>query len=413
MDNVNLKLGETFEQVSGVSSPKRIKFSELSRERIVSILNKMNGLNENQIVPETPSTKQDISNISQNVSQNVSHVSEENNVTALSNVNLLNVDSNYTPSSYVMIGTRAIRLTNGMYDVVYNGTADTRKDKVATINDSSIFSQNVEESAPDFGTSSIDSSEVQASVNNAFMGTESNSNNVDYELNSFDGVKKAPYSKTKAKVEKYDSSNVDKVLPKHVLSGDNIFSSPVSTVSDKDSIDNNNDRDVPLVVADRNDVMNVVQNVVDDPIDRFFFDTSTAVIENEEKDIELNTPEDMDISSILSEIKQLQQDDVAADHDNEKIAEELENSVQTLNASAEEVKKAKKNREEVIKRAILIRDTLSAEVAEKRDKIESCKAQIEENKAKIKENSKEAEALEKGTFELSQSIPDKILKKVA
>ena len=172
MDNVNLKLGETFEQVSGVSSPKRIKFSELSRERIVSILNKMNGLNENQIVPETPSTKQDISNISQNVSQNVSHVSEENNVTALSNVNLLNVDSNYTPSSYVMIGTRAIRLTNGMYDVVYNGTADTRKDKVATINDSSIFSQNVEESAPDFGTSSIDSSEVQASVNNAFMGTE-------------------------------------------------------------------------------------------------------------------------------------------------------------------------------------------------------------------------------------------------
>ena len=413
MDNVNLKLGETFEQVSGVSSPKRIKFSELSRERIVSILNKMNGLNENQIVPETPSTKQDISNISQNVSQNVSHVSEENNVTALSNVNLLNVDSNYTPSSYVMIGTRAIRLTNGMYDVVYNGTADTRKDKVATINDSSIFSQNVEESAPDFGTSSIDSSEVQASVNNAFMGTESNSNNVDYELNSFDGVKKAPYSKTKAKVEKYDSSNVDKVLPKHVLSGDNIFSSPVSTVSDKDSIDNNNDRDVPLVVADRNDVMNVVQNVVDDPIDRFLFDTSTAVIENEEKDIELNTPEDMDISSILSEIKQLQQDDVAADHDNEKIAEELENSVQTLNASAEEVKKAKKNREEVIKRAILIRDTLSAEVAEKRDKIESCKAQIEENKAKIKENSKEAEALEKGTFELSQSIPDKILKKVA
>lgn len=413
MDNVNLKLGETFEQVSGVSSPKRIKFSELSRERIVSILNKMNGLNENQIVPETPSTKQDISNISQNVSQNVSRVSEENNVTALSNVNLLNVDSNYTPSSYVMIGTRAIRLTNGMYDVVYNGTADTRKDKVATINDSSIFSQNVEESAPDFGTSSIDSSEVQASVNNAFMGTESNSNNVDYELNSFDGVKKAPYSKTKAKVEKYDSSNVDKVLPKHVLSGDNIFSSPVSTVSDKDSIDNNNDRDVPLVVADRNDVMNVVQNVVDDPIDRFFFDTSTAVIENEEKDIELNTPEDMDISSILSEIKQLQQDDVAADHDNEKIAEELENSVQTLNASAEEVKKAKKNREEVIKRAILIRDTLSAEVAEKRDKIESCKAQIEENKAKIKENSKEAEALEKGTFELSQSIPDKILKKVA
>ena len=413
MDNVNLKLGETFEQVSGVSSPKRIKFSELSRERIVSILNKMNGLNENQIVPETPSTKQDISNISQNVSQNVSHVSEENNVTALSNVNLLNVDSNYTPSSYVMIGTRAIRLTNGMYDVVYNGTADTRKDKVATINDSSIFSQNVEESAPDFGTSSIDSSEVQASVNNAFMGTESNSNNVDYELNSFDGVKKAPYSKTKAKVEKYDSSNVDKVLPKHVLSGDNIFSSPVSTVSDKDSIDNNNDRDVPLVVADRGDVMNVVQNVVDDPIDRFFFDTSTAVIENEEKDIELNTPEDMDISSILSEIKQLQQDDVAADHDNEKIAEELENSVQTLNASAEEVKKAKKNREEVIKRAILIRDTLSAEVAEKRDKIESCKAQIEENKAKIKENSKEAEALEKGTFELSQSIPDKILKKVA
>ena len=413
MDNVNLKLGETFEQVSGVSSPKRIKFSELSRERIVSILNKMNGLNENQIVPETPSTKQDISNISQNVSQNVSHVSEENNVTALSNVNLLNVDSNYTPSSYVMIGTRAIRLTNGMYDVVYNGTADTRKDKVATINDSSIFSQNVEESAPDFGTSSIDSSEVQASVNNAFMGTESNSNNVDYELNSFDGVKKAPYSKTKAKVEKYDSSNVDKVLPKHVLSGDNIFSSPVSTVSDKDSIDNNNDRDVPLVVADRNDVMNVVQNVVDDPIDRFFFDTSTAVIENEEKDIELNTPEDMDISSILSEIKQLQQDDVAADHDNEKIAEELENSVQTLNASAEEVKKAKKNREEVIKRAILIRDTLSAEVAEKRDKIESCKAQIEENKAKIKENSKEAEALEKGTFELSQSIPDKILKRVA
>lgn len=413
MDNVNLKLGETFEQVSGVSSPKRIKFSELSRERIVSILNKMNGLNENQIVQETPSTKQDISNISQNVSQNVSHVSEENNVTALSNVNLLNVDSNYTPSSYVMIGTRAIRLTNGMYDVVYNGTADTRKDKVATINDSSIFSQNVEESAPDFGTSSIDSSEVQASVNNAFMGTESNSNNVDYELNSFDGVKKAPYSKTKAKVEKYDSSNVDKVLPKHVLSGDNIFSSPVSTVSDKDSIDNNNDRDVPLVVADRNDVMNVVQNVVDDPIDRFFFDTSTAVIENEEKDIELNTPEDMDISSILSEIKQLQQDDVAADHDNEKIAEELENSVQTLNASAEEVKKAKKNREEVIKRAILIRDTLSAEVAEKRDKIESCKAQIEENKAKIKENSKEAEALEKGTFELSQSIPDKILKKVA
>ena len=413
MDNVNLKLGETFEQVSGVSSPKRIKFSELSRERIVSILNKMNGLNENQIVQETPSTKQDISNISQNVSQNVSHVSEENNVTALSNVNLLNVDSNYTPSSYVMIGTRAIRLTNGMYDVVYNGTADTRKDKVATINDSSIFSQNVEESAPDFGTSSIDSSEVQASVNNAFMGTESNSNNVDYELNSFDGVKKAPYSKTKAKVEKYDSSNVDKVLPKHVLSGDNIFSSPVSTVSDKDSIDNNNDRDVPLVVADRNDVMNVVQNVVDDPIDRFLFDTSTAVIENEEKDIELNTPEDMDISSILSEIKQLQQDDVAADHDNEKIAEELENSVQTLNASAEEVKKAKKNREEVIKRAILIRDTLSAEVAEKRDKIESCKAQIEENKAKIKENSKEAEALEKGTFELSQSIPDKILKKVA
>lgn len=413
MDNVNLKLGETFEQVSGVSSPKRIKFSELSRERIVSILNKMNGLNENQIVQETPSTKQDISNISQNVSQNVSHVSEENNVTALSNVNLLNVDSNYTPSSYVMIGTRAIRLTNGMYDVVYNGTADTRKDKVATINDSSIFSQNVEESAPDFGTSSIDSSEVQASVNNAFMGTESNSNNVDYELNSFDGVKKAPYSKTKAKVEKYDSSNVDKVLPKHVLSGDNIFSSPVSTVSDKDSIDNNNDRDVPLVVADRGDVMNVVQNVVDDPIDRFFFDTSTAVIENEEKDIELNTPEDMDISSILSEIKQLQQDDVAADHDNEKIAEELENSVQTLNASAEEVKKAKKNREEVIKRAILIRDTLSAEVAEKRDKIESCKAQIEENKAKIKENSKEAEALEKGTFELSQSIPDKILKKVA
>lgn len=413
MDNVNLKLGETFEQVSGVSSPKRIKFSELSRERIVSILNKMNGLNENQIVQEIPSTKQDISNISQNVSQNVSHVSEENNVTALSNVNLLNVDSNYTPSSYVMIGTRAIRLTNGMYDVVYNGTADTRKDKVATINDSSIFSQNVEESAPDFGTSSIDSSEVQASVNNAFMGTESNSNNVDYELNSFDGVKKAPYSKTKAKVEKYDSSNVDKVLPKHVLSGDNIFSSPVSTVSDKDSIDNNNDRDVPLVVADRNDVMNVVQNVVDDPIDRFFFDTSTAVIENEEKDIELNTPEDMDISSILSEIKQLQQDDVAADHDNEKIAEELENSVQTLNASAEEVKKAKKNREEVIKRAILIRDTLSAEVAEKRDKIESCKAQIEENKAKIKENSKEAEALEKGTFELSQSIPDKILKKVA
>lgn len=413
MDNVNLKLGETFEQVSGVSSPKRIKFSELSRERIVSILNKMNGLNENQIVQETPSTKQDISNISQNVSQNVSHVSEENNVTALSNVNLLNVDSNYTPSSYVMIGTRAIRLTNGMYDVVYNGTADTRKDKVATINDSSIFSQNVEESAPDFGTSSIDSSEVQASVNNAFMGTESNSNNVDYELNSFDGVKKAPYSKTKAKVEKYDSSNVDKVLPKHVLSGDNIFSSPVSTVSDKDSIDNNNDRDVPLVVADRGDVMNVVQNVVDDPIDRFLFDTSTAVIENEEKDIELNTPEDMDISSILSEIKQLQQDDVAADHDNEKIAEELENSVQTLNASAEEVKKAKKNREEVIKRAILIRDTLSAEVAEKRDKIESCKAQIEENKAKIKENSKEAEALEKGTFELSQSIPDKILKKVA
>lgn len=413
MDNVNLKLGETFEQVSGVSSPKRIKFSELSRERIVSILNKMNGLNENQIVQETPSTKQDISNISQNVSQNVSHVSEENNVTALSNVNLLNVDSNYTPSSYVMIGTRAIRLTNGMYDVVYNGTADTRKDKVATINDSSIFSQNVEESAPDFGTSSIDSSEVQASVNNAFMGTESNSNNVDYELNSFDGVKKAPYSKTKAKVEKYDSSNVDKVLPKHVLSGDNIFSSPVSTVSDKDSIDNNNDRDVPLVIADRGDVMNVVQNVVDDPIDRFLFDTSTAVIENEEKDIELNTPEDMDISSILSEIKQLQQDDVAADHDNEKIAEELENSVQTLNASAEEVKKAKKNREEVIKRAILIRDTLSAEVAEKRDKIESCKAQIEENKAKIKENSKEAEALEKGTFELSQSIPDKILKKVA
>ena len=413
MDNVNLKLGETFEQVSGVSSPKRIKFSELSRERIVSILNKMNGLNENQIVQETPSTKQDISNISQNVSQNVSHVSEENNVTALSNVNLLNVDSNYTPSSYVMIGTRAIRLTNGMYDVVYNGTADTRKDKVATINDSSIFSQNVEESAPDFGTSSIDSSEVQASVNNAFMGTESNSNNVDYELNSFDGVKKAPYSKTKAKVEKYDSSNVDKVLPKHVLSGDNIFSSPVSTVSDKDSIDNNNDRDVLLVVADRGDVMNVVQNVVDDPIDRFLFDTSTAVIENEEKDIELNTPEDMDISSILSEIKQLQQDDVAADHDNEKIAEELENSVQTLNASAEEVKKAKKNREEVIKRAILIRDTLSAEVAEKRDKIESCKAQIEENKAKIKENSKEAEALEKGTFELSQSIPDKILKKVA
>ena len=220
MDNVILKRDCGVEGVVCCEPPKKIKLSDASNHNVqAKVISFPQSVSQNG--QEEQKSAVAVSTPSADMKSNM----------VLENVTMEDCGL-YTNQSISKLGNQVIRLTDPMYNSVVKHTPmiPTTLDSVFSESNSESFSDG--DSAVENATSSIELAPdtIQGKVDDAFDSI-STTNNSD--------VKKAPYAKAKAKVEKYN-------LPTNMLSDNGLFGS-----NEKKQVFPEMKREMPIVVPVR------------------------------------------------------------------------------------------------------------------------------------------------------------------
>lgn len=219
MDNVILKRDCGVEGVVCCKPPKKIKLSDTSNCNVqAKVISFPQSVSQNGQEEQKPAVA--VSTPSADMKSN----------TVLENVTMEDCDL-YTNQPISKLGNKVIRLTDPMYNIVVDHTQiPTTLDLGFSGPNSESFSDG--DSVVKNATSSIELAPdtIQGKVDDAFDSI-STTNNSD--------VKKAPYAKAKAKVEKYN-------LPTNMLSDNGLFGS-----NEKEQVFPEMKREMPIVVPVR------------------------------------------------------------------------------------------------------------------------------------------------------------------
>lgn len=387
MDNVDLKLGTEFsDQVQQMQQPKRIKISERSQKGILAKMSSTFKSVKSSVAPV----------VQENVSASVSvAVPEEgNNVrnvhpvkptttpvtptverakeSVLDNVTLRSI-FDYASHTFSGLSGRMIREGDTMYNNTIAHTAaanveptvelgDISSPELSTTDSVAEPVNQVENSTLDVDTATVNVTEMQEVVNDAFTATPEVTPVVDNSKDEMNvpakKVKKASYAK--ANVEKYNVPEKPVIeLPR--FTGSDIFDQSQSKVAEQKprveeekpkevAVEPVSNRDVPIVVAERDTThtkgLEKKDAATETAVDtRFLFGTPAEEVTTTKNEISDSGPvvsddkvEDEDIAQCLSKFVEAKQANVEA----ERRAKSAQEGYETSVVGFEEAKKKRK-----------------------------------------------------------------------
>lgn len=398
-ENVVFKEMALDEMQTGIGS-RRIKMKPVSMEQLLHKVAKYSSVSVavagvDMNAPEVTQTP------SASVVVPVSDVKPENIIktSTLDNIEKENIND-YVLQFFPFIESKPIRLTDSMYlKVGANALVAKENSSDATNVVNFPFNTPVFDSMSETGvnggvvvsnsidTSAVDTQKIQDTVSDAFNATEEN-------------VKKVGYSNSKAKVEKYNEDiKVVNEVPKFGHINDSIFSTTVSNTSEDvvdiqpKVVEDNKDRDVPIVAPVREEKVMVVDEKKEPEVQQFVFDQSMdddkeEVVENQATTVESSNidADIIDFAKAKAIIEEEKKKAASLDEKKQEEEQKLEAAVENCNEQREEYKKVcQQVREEIAywQKANEDRQQEVQQLEEKRLQQEKIAADYAQQKAEI------------------------------
>lgn len=368
MDNVILKSGFDFPDDYGRAfvGPKRIKLSGKSdtnlRAKIISFPSAVES-NDNKEI----SSSQDIVEQNSQVAVDVEKKADATPVHSSSVLEHVDLESSnqYAGQSIRCLSSKLIRLTDGMYNKVIKNTLLINQDTAISLENMTSNDSSLDIESKDFeaesSTVDLTSTDIKKAIDVAFDSVQKDT------TENVKSVKRAPYPKFKAKVNKY------KKMPTNMISDNGLFSSKTEevTVVTSEADNNTNDRVVPIVAPERKY--------------KFLF-TSEKVQDNKEvKDSKFSLDEvsaiadkDEELANLLAQVEERKKAEVDSENKIAEAEEVYNSSVKVLTGAKQRYEASNKALSDAKKKAYDYLHEIEANIADNAQKEQDLRTRAEE-----------------------------------